>query len=234
SEKCVLIGYASGKKASKLFILENRNVLYSRDVKFYETVFPYKMSNNESVNEYDNVSIIKNFDHFRVELETKTSNLTPNDEEEGSPGRDGRVHQRVTRANTDQPVHDDTRPTTPSDENNNARGNVGSPYESAESSLYEKALKDVNWINAINEKMHALYENKTSIMSDLLVVRKPFGSKWVFRNKYKSNGEVERYKARDLKEEVYMLPLPGVFKSNESKECKLEKSLYGLKHAPRQ
>ncbi|GJY52425.1 putative RNA-directed DNA polymerase [Tanacetum coccineum] len=39
SEKCVLIGYAGGKKAYKLFSLESRNVLYSRDVKFYETVF---------------------------------------------------------------------------------------------------------------------------------------------------------------------------------------------------
>nr|GEZ18725.1 ribonuclease H-like domain-containing protein [Tanacetum cinerariifolium] len=92
-EKYVLIGYASGKKAYKLFSLKNRNVLYSRDIKIYEIDFPYKMSNNESVKESDNVSYIKNFDHFEVELETRTSNLSPNDEEEGSPGRDGRVHQ---------------------------------------------------------------------------------------------------------------------------------------------
>ncbi|GJX37482.1 hypothetical protein Tco_0250785 [Tanacetum coccineum] len=84
------------------------------------------MSNNESVNEYDNVSIINFFDHFRVELETKTSNLSPNDKEEGSPGRDGKVHQLVTEANTDQPGHDDTHHATPLDENNNAEGNVGS------------------------------------------------------------------------------------------------------------
>ncbi|GKB53867.1 ribonuclease H-like domain-containing protein [Tanacetum coccineum] len=89
SEKCVLIGYASGKKAYKLFSLENRNVLYSRDVKFFETIFPYKMSNNESVKEFDNVSTINIFDHFEVELETKPSNLSPDDEEEGSHGRDG-------------------------------------------------------------------------------------------------------------------------------------------------
>ena len=50
AEKCVLIGYASGKKAYKLLSLENRSVLYSRDVKFYETVFPFKMSQNQRSN----------------------------------------------------------------------------------------------------------------------------------------------------------------------------------------
>ncbi|GJZ32190.1 ribonuclease H-like domain-containing protein [Tanacetum coccineum] len=53
-------------------------------------------------------------------------------------------------------------------------------------------------------------------------------------NELANDGKVERYKARDLKEEVYMLPNPGFFKSDESKVCKLEKSLYGLKQAPRQ
>ncbi|GJY59986.1 hypothetical protein Tco_0459878 [Tanacetum coccineum] len=31
----------------------------------------------------------KFFDHFEAELETKTSNISPNDKDEGSPGRDG-------------------------------------------------------------------------------------------------------------------------------------------------
>ncbi|GJW89514.1 putative RNA-directed DNA polymerase [Tanacetum coccineum] len=45
SNKCVLLGYSSSKKAYKLFSLDNRNVVFSRDVKFYETVFPFKMRN---------------------------------------------------------------------------------------------------------------------------------------------------------------------------------------------
>ncbi|GKD54518.1 ribonuclease H-like domain-containing protein, partial [Tanacetum coccineum] len=121
SEKYVLIGYASGKKAYKLFSLENRSVLYSRDVKFYENVFPYKMNKNEEVNESENINF---FDHFDVEHETKTSILSLIDEEEGSPGRDGRVHQPVTDANTDQPRHDETHPITPIDEHINSEGNV--------------------------------------------------------------------------------------------------------------
>nr|GEW28618.1 ribonuclease H-like domain-containing protein [Tanacetum cinerariifolium] len=36
-----------------------------------------------------------------------------------------------------------------------------------ELSSYEEDMKDVNWVNAMNEEMHALYENKTWTMIDL-------------------------------------------------------------------
>nr|GEV23008.1 reverse transcriptase domain-containing protein [Tanacetum cinerariifolium] len=48
--------------------------------------------------------------------------LVPN--EEGSSGRDGRVHQLVTRANIDQPGHDDTHLATLVGEHNISEGNV--------------------------------------------------------------------------------------------------------------
>ncbi|GKC79304.1 ribonuclease H-like domain-containing protein [Tanacetum coccineum] len=38
----------------------------------------------------------------------------------------------------------------------------------------------------------------------------------------------------DFIEDVYMIPHPGSFNKNEKRFCKLVKSLYGLKHAPRQ
>ncbi|GJZ21391.1 ribonuclease H-like domain-containing protein [Tanacetum coccineum] len=73
---------------------------------------------------------------------------------------------------------------------------VSNMNKSSEPSSYEEALKDVNWINALNDEMHALYENTTWFMTDLPIGRKPIGCKWGFRIKYKSNGEVERYKAK--------------------------------------
>ncbi|GKF82232.1 putative reverse transcriptase, RNA-dependent DNA polymerase, LTR copia-type gag-polypeptide, partial [Tanacetum coccineum] len=65
-----------------------------------------------------------------------------------------------------------------------------------EPSSYKEAMNDINWINAMNEEMKALYKNKTWDFTDLPLNRKPIGCKWVYRIKYKSNGEVDRYKAR--------------------------------------
>ncbi|KAJ0470826.1 putative RNA-directed DNA polymerase [Helianthus annuus] len=65
-----------------------------------------------------------------------------------------------------------------------------------EPSSYQEAIKDSNWVNAMNEELSALHENNTWSIVDLPKGRKPVGCKWVFRVKYKSNGEVERYKAR--------------------------------------
>ncbi|GKA36671.1 hypothetical protein Tco_0723236 [Tanacetum coccineum] len=42
---------------------------------------------------------------------------------------------------------------------------------------YKGSLKDVNWVNALNDEMHALYENKTRFMIDLPIGRKPIGCK---------------------------------------------------------
>ncbi|GJW32286.1 putative RNA-directed DNA polymerase [Tanacetum coccineum] len=68
--------------------------------------------------------------------------------------------------------------------------------KSIEPSSFEEASKDINWINAMNEELHALYENNTWELCDVPAGRKPIGSKWVYRIKYMSSGEIERFKAR--------------------------------------
>ncbi|GKE01065.1 ribonuclease H-like domain-containing protein, partial [Tanacetum coccineum] len=63
SDKCVLLGYSTSKKAYKLFSLDRRNVIWSRDVSFYETIFPFKMRNT-SENEKADADCASDADHL--------------------------------------------------------------------------------------------------------------------------------------------------------------------------
>nr|GEW53520.1 putative ribonuclease H-like domain-containing protein [Tanacetum cinerariifolium] len=63
---------------------------------------------------------------------------------------------------------------------------------------------DPNWINAMNDEMHALYENDTWCLTDLPTGRKLIGSKWVFRIRYKSDGETDRLVLTPLPENIML------------------------------
>ncbi|GKC18696.1 ribonuclease H-like domain-containing protein [Tanacetum coccineum] len=70
--------------------------------------------------------------------------------------------------------------------------------KTAEPTCYDEDVKDINWVQAMNNEMEALYLNNTWILTNLPINRKAIRSKWVYKIKYKSDGEVERYKARDV------------------------------------
>lgn len=73
---------------------------------------------------------------------------------------------------------------------------VSNLNKTAEPTSYEKAKNNHNWNNATNEEVCALLENDTWEECDLPPGSVPIGSKWVWKIKYKSTGEIERYKAR--------------------------------------
>nr|GEU33773.1 ribonuclease H-like domain-containing protein [Tanacetum cinerariifolium] len=68
--------------------------------------------------------------------------------------------------------------------------------KSTEPTTYSEAIKNPNWIEAMNNEIEALNRNDTWIICDLLARRKAVSSKWLWKIKYKSTGEIERYKAR--------------------------------------
>nr|GMD52378.1 Retrovirus-related Pol polyprotein from transposon TNT 1-94 [Ipomoea batatas]GME21345.1 Retrovirus-related Pol polyprotein from transposon TNT 1-94 [Ipomoea batatas] len=47
----------------------------------------------------------------------------------------------------------------------------------------------------MDEKMCAIEKNGTWELTDLSPEKKPIGVKWVNKTKYKSNGEIDRFKA---------------------------------------
>ncbi|KAF5771878.1 putative RNA-directed DNA polymerase [Helianthus annuus] len=265
ADKCVLIGYSNVKKGYKLWSLDEKKVYFSRDVKFYEHVFPFKsklldvdMSNIDVDKSLNHVNFFDLYEAFSTEIPQ-----TPNDEE----GAD-RSHDIVSEAQQPIPstsatpgpvdlghniessvdssdreesgVAEDTA--VSNDEINPSEGTVVSIRRSSRStsvpkryqdyvlnssvrydinrvvnyaclsgdsvsfisglnktvepSTYREAVKDPKWVEAMNLEMEALLRNNTWEVVELPANRKPIGCKWIFKIKYKANGEIERYKAR--------------------------------------
>ncbi|XP_049394571.1 uncharacterized mitochondrial protein AtMg00820-like [Solanum stenotomum] len=61
---------------------------------------------------------------------------------------------------------------------------------------YHEAVKDDRWILAMQQEIYALEENGTWDIVDLPPGKNVVGCKWVFKIKYRVDGQVERFKAR--------------------------------------
>ncbi|GKB74092.1 ribonuclease H-like domain-containing protein, partial [Tanacetum coccineum] len=79
-EKCVMIGYFSVKKGYRLYSLDKHQFIFSRDVKFFENIFPFKDSDkvkNDTTNVFQDVNHINFFDLEYSKI--------PNDDERVDP-----------------------------------------------------------------------------------------------------------------------------------------------------
>lgn len=61
---------------------------------------------------------------------------------------------------------------------------------------FREASKDVRWVEAMQQEIKAPEDNDTWAVVDLPKGKNVVGSKWVYKIKYKANGEIERFKAR--------------------------------------
>nr|GEX45413.1 hypothetical protein [Tanacetum cinerariifolium] len=69
----------------------------------------------------------------------------------------------------------------------------------------KEAILDNNSIDAMNDKLEALNRNHTWIITNLHANRNPVGYKWIFKIKYKENGEIERKYCLELLKEYGVL-----------------------------
>ncbi|GJV27187.1 putative RNA-directed DNA polymerase [Tanacetum coccineum] len=230
SEKCVLIVYSTNKKAYKLLSLDSRNVFYSRDVKFYENVFPFEQKTCDStgVDTTSDVDHLKFFDSLLPQ--------SPNDDGRDSSVEDGSLpHSEVQSVQKE--TQSDGLTATQVDDQNWSEGNsqnyiptlsptqsndeVQTPVlrslnKSVEPNCLSEAMSDPNWVEAVNNEIEALNRNNTWTICNLPAGRKPIGSKWIWKIKYKASGDVES----DLHEDVYMTLPDGYNDENKSKVFK--------------
>ncbi|GJS36032.1 putative RNA-directed DNA polymerase [Tanacetum coccineum] len=357
AEKCVFVGYSSFKKGYKLFSLERRQFIFSRDVKFFEKVFPFKIKQDSVSNtsqDLDHVNFFNGVDHEGPDTSNDEININTKGQSEGSNsphnssptidqdvdelghslGSNGSASEDEMAATSEphnvtsedgfenipitesisnletQPLRRSERTSVFPNKYNEfvvdskvkyglekfvSYSNLSSENlcfatelnKAFEPRNYREACKDQHWIEAMNKEMKALYDNDTWEITELPLGRKSIGGKWVFKIKYRSSGDIERYKARyvvkgynqkegidfdetfspvvkivtvrclinldvqnswplfqldvnnaflyeDLSETVYIDLPEGYFSPNDKRVCRLKKSLYGLKHAPRQ
>ncbi|GJV51202.1 putative RNA-directed DNA polymerase, partial [Tanacetum coccineum] len=65
-----------------------------------------------------------------------------------------------------------------------------------EPKTYTEASSDSRWIEDMNQEMEALNKNNTRVITELPKGKRLIGCKWIFKVKYKCNGQIERFKAR--------------------------------------
>ncbi|GKD99801.1 retrovirus-related pol polyprotein from transposon TNT 1-94, partial [Tanacetum coccineum] len=107
-----------------------------------------------------------------------------------------------------------------------------------------EVLKHPGWVDVIQEELNQFYRNKVWTLVPLPYGKTAIGSKWVFRNKKDEHGMTTKNKARLVAQgysqeegidyDESFAPPPG-FESSEFPDyvCKLNKTLYGVKQAPR-
>ena len=66
-------------------------------------------------------------------------------------------------------------------------------------SSYDQTIKGKNsttWLNAMKEELKSIKDNQVWDLVELPKGIRSVGSKWIFKTKYDSKGNIERYKTR--------------------------------------
>ena len=61
---------------------------------------------------------------------------------------------------------------------------------------FDVAIINEKWVQIRKEVIHSIEKNNTWELTSLPPRKKDIGVKWVYKTKYKPDGEVDRYKAR--------------------------------------
>ncbi|KAL0846098.1 hypothetical protein Bca101_019344 [Brassica carinata] len=201
AKACVFLGYPYGYKGYKLLDLQSNTIFISRNVVFYEDIFPlHKPAPTTEADtffppvgraDYGNEETVSgaapSSDHHPDTglVETRRVSKPPSHLKD--------YHCYAVNSSTKHPVSNVLSYDALSDPYMifiNAVNNIPEP------STYAQALKFKEWCDAMDVEITALEDNGTWLICSLPEGKQAVGCKWVFKVKLNADGTLERYKAR--------------------------------------
>lgn len=183
ARKCIFLGYGETTKGYRLFVLDQKKLIYSRDVRFHEELNDKDCCDDQPTTVLEDVEskAVKLGDsHPTLELEFEE---VPEDSEVTPVSSATEPLRRSTR-HRHQPDYYGVEQTHLSWESPTTLTEVNSSPEKTK------------WKRAMEAEMESLSQHDVWDLVDLPPGRKLIGSKWVFKKKIGADGNVERFKAR--------------------------------------
>ncbi|GJS25460.1 putative RNA-directed DNA polymerase [Tanacetum coccineum] len=242
----VFMGYPSGTKGYKIYDPSNGKIITSRDVRFVEKVFPFATKFEQDRHEMEDVfATFMDEENGTVEPNmTVAESLGPNSPEAYQNEEELEELDQFSpnNSNTDLILDGLDIDTQSQTTNEPPVSFLTAITKNDEPKSFKQAVQDQHWRDAMQKEIKALEDNGTWTIEELPNGKRVIDSKWVYKTKFKPNGEVESvhqldvnnvFLHGDLHEEVYMRIPQGYEKGGGTKVCRLRKSLYGLKQASR-
>lgn len=235
----IFLGYPQGIKGYKIFDIEGKKMVVSRDVKFHEGTFTFpaqpQVENDQDVftsletqeftnlgsesvtmsNEEGGNGIIlgpDNFENNEASPDMVNEATTYDESPTGRPERIRALPKHLEDFVVDLPPSFDHAHTAPTQANSTVHPSsnyisydnfsvthklfLAAITTTKEPKSFKQAIQDPKWIEAMKKEIQALQQNNTWTIESLPEGKKAIDSKWVYKIKYKPNGDIERYKAR--------------------------------------
>lgn len=212
SALCVFLGYGIGQKGYRCFDPVSQKLYVSRHVVFLEHI-PF-FSIPASSHHMTHSDLIR-IDPFHLDEEedppivpiTSTDNSTTSDilvPETSTSHSPPTAAPQLAPEIADPPPRQSTRPRKSTKQvdfiyssySTSFASFVASVHRLSEPSSYREAIRDPLWQDAMAEELTALHQTHTWDLVPLPPGKRTIGCRWVYKIKTKSDGSIERNKAR--------------------------------------
>ncbi|KAM0988950.1 hypothetical protein ACFX2A_013056 [Malus domestica] len=190
SVKCVLVGYGSCEKGYRLYNIESRKVILSRDV-----VFKENEAWNWETNNIDTISFPLAMEEAQAEVQNVNEPVIQ-DESQTDFSTPTQGSQSSTSNAEGQELQDSSPETTPVRMRSLNEIYAVCNYCVVEPESFEEAEKDQSWQKAMSEEIAMIEKNSTWKLVNRPSDKPVIGVKWIYKIKLNLDGSIQKNKAR--------------------------------------